>query len=882
MWVPPNRTRFRPVTALFLVLILASFFPFLSLGNGMQISDNIPTRDEEGPIVNRSVVEITLHEGYGQLESSYLNATGFGAEDIFYDPNYEWKEGDDIPYPLKAFEARYPSGFNSDNTPIEISIVTYYLDTNFGMVTITENREDWNTRLYSGDWFEITLIGRNRTGESEATLKIRVLNVNDRPTRISDKDYFSIKMPEDGSYIGINKDHDMINEIFGDNKDPFDTLTYTYEIVNDLAENITVELTPNGSFVKFIPEENWSCPYLPNNQRLKGRNIGGYMQKFAVFRFNCSDQDGKYVRDELYVYVEPINDVPEMEPTGEVNALEDELVSIQLEGTDIDIDQTLVYGTNLTTSIYEETQEQIEFQEEYFWDSQTGLMEFMTNNDLVGSYRVMAYVQDKSTEPGRPDYPPTPYRIYQNFTLNVINVNDDPLARLDQPISTFVYNTSSVIEFNASRSSDIDLVHGDELNYTWTKDGEVLGYGKLIYRTISEVGEYNITVNVTDKEGAYSVAWVNIEVEKARVPGEIFQGKDMERTHTDNNTAIVISRKAQGDREVTLFEGGPYALDVSSVRGTKNGAIYKVRVMFGEELDFLFTEEITQEPKLELYFLTPDFNETRVELNPQKALDYEFPVPFSNVRYTRLEFDLKGPSATYPPSIVPLDTIRMLDDGMGVEITLTVVEMDDLGIKPDFDLYAVAQMKTTIKDVNGVTLEVLNSWDSTGLNTEEPVITDATEVDDNGGDGSDFPIGVVIIIVLMLIVVAAIIAVLVFLMKGKKEGEEEPAAPAQPQQSVEDEIFGGPVDSYRQYPDAQQMYGQTTGQQQQGLPQPEQAGQQQQGLPPAQSPVENQPQAAPAPDQQAPPQAQPADAQQTGQNPQSDQQQAQYMPPQNQ
>jgi hypothetical protein len=498
-------------------------------------------------------------------------------------------------------------------------------------------------------------------------------------------------------------------------------------------------------------------------------------------------------------------------------------------------------------------------------------MEFMTDNDLVGSYEIMAYVQDKSTESGRPDYPPTPFRVYENFTLNILNVNDAPRARLDQPLSTFVYNTSSVIEFNATRSSDVDIIHGDSLNYTWKKDSEILGYGSLLFKTIDEVGTYNITVNVTDQSGIFSVDWVNIEIEKARVPGEIFEGKDMERTHSDNSTPVVISKTT---KVVKLFEGGQYGLDVASVSGTRNGALYKIRIMFTEKLDFLYTEEVIQEPQVELYFLTGEFEESPVEINPQTALDYLFPVPFSNVRYTRLEYDLRGPSATYPPSIVPLDTIRMLDDGMGVEITLTVVEMDDLGIKPDFDLYAVSQMKTTIKDANGQTLEVLSSWDSAGLNTNKPVISDAQQQDDDDNGESDFPLGLVIIIAIILVVFIIIIVLLVLLMKGKGK-EEEPPAPAPQQMSVEDEILGEKSEDYPNYPGAQQMYGQTPQQQQPGLP-PET---QQAGLPPAQMQQGQDMQPSQSPGQVPDQSVQQAAPQQLPQGGQP-QQTGQYIPPQ--
>ncbi len=821
------------LSLLLLFLLLIPGIWILDASGAANGSDHPPLTRAEGPIVNRSVVDIVLYEGFEEKTDSYFNATGYGMYDLFYDPNYEWKEGPDIPYPLKAFEVRYPSPYSKEDTPIKVEIVTYFEDTSFGRVTISNDPkyEDFNNIIYGQEWFTITIIGRNGSGESQAQIRFKVLNVNDPPTVISDKAYFAISFNEDTEFQGINKDHDQLVDIFGDLKDPFDTLTFTYEAVNELAENITVLLSDDGSSVRFIPPANWSCPYLPRDQRERGRNIGGsYPNFFAVFNFICTDDGGLSVDEddrELDVYVGPVNDPPQMTPLDVVKIDEDVVAEIQLEAHDVDEnwDQSLRYGTNLTTSVYEQTGVQVEFQEDYSWDEDTGLLRFRTTNDLVGTYQIEAYVRDRSTEGPRPDYPVTPYKVYSNFTLIINNINDAPMARIDQPISSFIYNTSSLIEFNASRSTDIDISHGDFLNYTWTLNGVVLGYGPLLHRMIEEPGTHNVTVNVTDSTGAYSLAWVEINVEKARVLGEIFYGKDLERSYFDNDTAIVISKSQD---ELKIYRGGQYSLDITSVTGTQKGALYKIQIRFDKKLDFLYTEELIQEPSVELYFLTPGFKETRVSLSLEDAMSYVFPVPFSNVRYTRLEYNLRGPSALYPPMIAPLDTIRMLDDGMGVEITLTVVEMDELGIRPDFELYAVAHLVTTIMDVNGQTLEQLTSWDSAGYNTTMPEIVDVQDVSSNGKESNGIPLIVWIMLIIVLLLVIGAVVLVLFLVTRKKEEEPEPLSPVR-EVTVEEEIFGqeqGPV-----YPDARQLYG---GQVRQDLP-PQQ--QEQQGLPPAQAPT---------------------------------------------
>ncbi len=869
MRVPTHFSKVRLFSIVLVIMISLSSIPFFMSGTaGSEIDLEVPTR-ANGPVVNRSTVEITLIEGFSQIVDNYFNATGYGQDDLFYDPNYDW---DEVPYPHNAFEVEYPDGLDLTNTPIKV-IVTYDPDnTAFGKVTIDDNGWiDWNSRLYHKEWYVVTITARNKTGSSEAQIRFKVNNINDRPQVISDKDFFSIAFNEDSSYVGINKDHDSPDVIFGDLKDPFDVLTFTCTPVNDLAENVTVELVEDGSYIKFTSEEDWSCPYVPTEHRLKGGNYPDFQDYFCYFMINCWDDSGSFVQERyqrFYVYVGPVNDAPVLAALDVFEVDEDTLANIQFEATDLDEDrdQTITYYTNATTSIYEVTQEQIEFQDEFFWDRETGNLQFMTSNDLVGSYQIEAYVQDTFTEGGRPDYPVTPYKIYQNFTLKVLNVNDAPIARIDQPISTFTYNTSSLIEFNATRTIDVDISHGDILNYTWKRNGNIFGYGALFFQTIDSEGTYNITVNVTDLDGEYSLTWLNIDVEKARIPGEIFWNKDLERDYNDNTTAIVISKT---QKEVNLYNGGPNSIDITSVEGSQKGPLYKIQIKFQKELEFLYTEEITQEPKLDLYFLTPEFVESPVILDPQDALDYQFPVPFSDTRYARLEYNLRGPTATYPPSIIALDTIRMLDDRMGVEITLTFVQMDDLGIGSDFQLYAVAEMKTIIKNVDGQTLERLDSWDSSGVNTMPPVITDAQDVDEYVNGDNGIPAIVWIMLVFLLVVIVVIVVVVLILVRRKKKNEPVLEVKHQPEQSVEESIFGDPVEQQPQYPDAQQMYGQTIDQPGEQLP-PGQV-QEQAGLPPATSVPAQEPgkQLPPAQLQgqtpAGPPPAQPVAAQQPSQ-----------------
>jgi len=792
-----------------------------------------PTR-ADGPVVNRTVITMVLHENFGQYAGDYFNMTGYGIDDVFFDPNYEWKEGKDIPYPNKAFYAKYPSGYTPETSPIRLDFVTYYEETRFGYVTITCQNRDFNSYIYGSEYFTIRLFGRNRTGISEAELRISVLNVNDPPTVISEKDFFSISFDEDGYYEGVNKDHDQPDDIFGDLKDPDETLLYTVEPMNPLAENISTDMKDDGSSIIFTPPADWSCPYVPTPDRLKGRNYrpGGVLtwsDFFAHFRFNCSDAAGAYVLGDLYVYVGPVNDTPLMVPVGDFYVNEDTTAVIDLEASDVDPEneQVLVFGTNITTIIYERTGIQLEFEEGYDFDSKEGILKFYTTNNMVGDYPVEAWVRDRpSPELGNKlDYPTTSFRVYSNFTLHIVNQNDPPKAHLVSPTSTFTYNTTWPIEFNASLSSDPDMVHGQVLTYKWSRNGEFFGEGRVIYELFENPGTYRIELNVTDGE-FFSIQSVDINVEKTRILGEIFDGKDIERGYNDNATdPLVFHRSSEGNH---MQFSGPDSIDIRSVEGSRDGAKYRIKVTFGEPMEYIYTDEKRQDPVLTVYFLKPDFTEDPVSPKQTDIPLYGFPVPTSNYRYNKMEFDLRTMYPLKYPLQDSLPGYRKLDTRMGVEITVTIVDLDRMNVRPDFELYVTAEMKTTIPESSGSNI-LITSWDAAGIGARVPQV-DAGTADNGDQQDAGLSTGaLVLIIVLIILVILAIAGVSVFLLTrkkaNKKPDDQQILVPARmADDSVEDMIFGGPQVT------AEQLYGPPqTG----TLPQ----GEAPQGLPPAGSQV---------------------------------------------
>jgi len=778
-----SRSRISQLNMIFAILICllltASAFMLIP-GAGQDASGkdvhSAPTRLEEygvGPKVNDTdgVVYFEIDEGFEDVSGEdFLILTNHDPEtDIFYDPEQNWSD--------PGFLWEYPHGYTKATTPLVFSVDTYPPSFVFGYATLSLNPsgEDFNYMKYQNkfgeQYFSIKVFAENLTGRSMVELRIKVNPVNDPPQYNPEGlDFYSIRLDEDSTFVGINNDHDQLDRIFVDNRDaPFDELVYTIVPMNDLAKRITVDLNGDGSNITFTPDEDWACPWVPTTNRYGGM---GNNRTNARFLINCTDQSGEGLTTQrpsnpdpyFWVYVVPRNDPPEMEDIGDQYFDQDEIVDIQLNAFDKDLvqGQDLVFFTNVT-----EVFPDIVFNEEWSFDPETGRTTFLTDNDMVGEYPISFWVRDVRTE-SSPEA--TPYSIYMNITLHILNVNDPPEAIIDSPSSseTTYYNTTAPIEFDSSRSRDPDLIHGQVLNHTWYLDGELLGYGPDLERLIEEEGDHHLVLNVTDGE-LYNQTSLTIRVKKTRIFGEIFQGKDLTRDSTDNTTDPVVLYHSPD--EMKIFFGGSDSVDMVEMYGRGSGNNYKVIVEFQDRLDnFIKTEYKRQEPYLRLYFMRPTFEEEPPYVEVENIAGYTFMEPSVGFQYTRLEFDLYTMEYRITASTKDVNPeIRMRDDLKSVEIVLSLAEMDRLGVNPDFELFSVAYMRTEVRDDAKTT--VIKSYDSMGYGAKEPAIQ-AEEARENGEDGGGSALLIVLILIIILAVVL-VLGVLIFVMI-RKSREPEP------------------------------------------------------------------------------------------------------------
>ena len=644
-------------------------------------------------------------------------------------------------------------------------------------------------QMFDEEYFDIVVFAENRSGISKCTIHIEITNVNNPPDRFGSGDFFSIMMDEDTSFNGINMDGKQLRDVIYDRYDPYDTLTYQVEKLNYLADNITVDLESDGSNITFTPADNWCCPYVKSTNRLKGRDD----TTFAEYRFNITDQaGGRYLSDSFWVYVKPVNDEPVMENIPSFSFSEGETVLIDMDADDPDLgwEQELRFATNITQAVYDNTGVQLEFfevdGEEYDFDEDEGILEFPTNNEIVGTIPVEARVMDRSTV-SHSDYRSTPYPVYSNFTIHISNVNSPPTAIMDSPVTTLKYNTTGLIEFNASRSGDDDLIHGQELNYTWFMNGEILGYGMVLKSRIGEEGTHNITLVVSDGEFTSEVSR-DIQVLRTIVPGEKFRQANIDRSYpSDEEGDAVVVFQSEEKKSITI--GGKNSLDITSLKGVLEGAKYRITVRFNKEWTFLDTQT-KHEPILKVYFMKPSFEEDPpiITLETIKS-NNNFQSPPGSFIYRTVEVDLRLEQILRPTSDNINPQVRMLSNNKGLELTMTVVEMDYMGVEPDFELFASAHLRTT-KEVSEGESEFYESWDTAGFNSKEPATqpTEETEVEENGDESNlGIIIAIIIAVLIILIVIIGVVIVIIKASSGKKDEEEDRGTGPKPT-SIEEEL----------------------------------------------------------------------------------------------
>jgi hypothetical protein len=207
------------------------------------------------------------------------------------------------------------------------------------------------------------------------------------------------------------------------------------------------------------------------------------------------DRDGLSSEHTINITVLSVNDPPHLvSVTGRpaksgllINATQDRTDAYPIVATDVDLGMEgdiLVFGTNLS------------------WAKVVNRnLTISPKNANIGVHHMLLTVRDLGFLNDSID-----------VVIDVVNINDGPVAFISEPANGFQGYIGIPIELNGSQSTDPDLPFGDVLDYRWSSSVQGdLGSDPVLNRTL-KAGQHTITLNVTDKAGLKSSARINITI----------------------------------------------------------------------------------------------------------------------------------------------------------------------------------------------------------------------------------------------------------------------------------------------------------------------------------------------------------------------------------
>jgi hypothetical protein len=206
----------------------------------------------------------------------------------------------------------------------------------------------------------------------------------------------------------------------------------------------------------------------------------------------------------LTVVVEPVNDDPEWKKPDDPSVLEGETLLVDIGAVD-DRD-----GEDVKVILLTEVPGMEEGVNRFSFPN--GSFYFTPDNSMVGTHSIRFSISDGTVT------------LEDSFNLTVMNVNRGPTSPgiILEPDQHIIVEGESI---NAIASSqDEDIPWGDSLQFSWTSslDGE-LGSGEEVTLSPS-IGLHEITVTVTDSEGASNSTVFSLEVlEEASGGGSVMR-----------------------------------------------------------------------------------------------------------------------------------------------------------------------------------------------------------------------------------------------------------------------------------------------------------------------------------------------------------------------
>ena len=288
----------------------------------------------------------------------------------------------------------------------------------------------------------------------------------------------------------------------------------------------------NTSFGSFTPINStatywsWTPSYT---------DAGVYYVDFGVSDGELSDNE------TVEITVNDVNMPPVLEAIGDKTGNENETLTIDVNATDPDGD-TLTYSCNRTDL--------------FTFNTSTGVGSWTPDFDDAGAYYVDFGVSDSELSDN------------ETVEITVHNVNRAPVANagMDQVV---LVNES--VFFDGSGSYDPD---GEGISYYWDFGDGSNGTGVTPTHNYTINGTYNVTLTVTDSNGATGNDTCNVTAYKngdANGDGEVMLFDAMYLAKSvlgiTGYEAIPITSDVCGDGEVTLFDAMYLAKHVLEITG---------------------------------------------------------------------------------------------------------------------------------------------------------------------------------------------------------------------------------------------------------------------------------------------------------------------------
>jgi len=282
-----------------------------------------------------------------------------------------------------------------------------------------------------------------------------------------------------------------------DVKESYEDVEYSvdYNATDDDGDEIMWILETNATFLELDSETGI----------LKGTPAEDVIGWYYV---NVTASDGKRIDYHNFTLtVIEVNEKPIITTTDTTQTLEDEVYSVNYEAVDGN-DDTLTWSLTTNASFL-------------IINTTTGKLNGTPEQKDVGNYWVNVSVSDGE------------YVDSNNFTLEVINVNDIPTLTITDPLNdSTVQWDLTIIGISTDADNDIKKIEIKIDGGGWQEADGTTEWSFTINTTTLENGWYNISVRAFDGEGYSIIQTVQVEVDN---PESEIKRPDFEITNDDIN-----------------------------------------------------------------------------------------------------------------------------------------------------------------------------------------------------------------------------------------------------------------------------------------------------------------------------------------------------------